>query len=142
MLKVVGLNQYQQLAKRTVNQSLSREMQLINWALGACGEASEVAELVVKLDKRLEPLATEMMACAGRIAEVTKKHVFHRHPGWEETRMKVRKELGDYHWYGAQLADVLGFTLEEVCTENIKKLMDRYPGGFSAQASADRKEAA
>jgi NTP pyrophosphatase (non-canonical NTP hydrolase) len=126
---------------REGNLTVTREMQLVNYALGVCGESSEIAELVVKMDKRLEPMATEMMACAGRIAEITKKHVFHRHPGWEETRMKIRKELGDYHWYGAQLADVLGFTLEEVCTENITTLLDRHPDGFSAQASADRKAA-
>ena len=36
------INEYQSLAMRTANQSLAQESQLINAALGLCGEAGDV----------------------------------------------------------------------------------------------------
>ena len=37
----------------------------------------------------------------------------------------IRAEVGDCLWYLAQLANELGFGLEEAATENIEKLSDR-----------------
>lgn len=38
---------------------------------------------------------------------------------------RLKAELGDVLWYTAMLADVLGFTLEEVAKENLAKLQRR-----------------
>lgn len=43
-------------------------------------------------------------------------------------------------WYIANLAKLSGFTLEEIATMNVTKLMQRYPEGFSTQASINRVE--
>ena len=44
------INEYQSLAMRTANQSLAQESQLINAALGLCGEAGEFADLIKKVN--------------------------------------------------------------------------------------------
>ncbi|MGE5611659.1 MAG: nucleoside triphosphate pyrophosphohydrolase family protein [Bacillota bacterium] len=137
-MRVVGFNQYQQLARRTVNSELSKRDQLMNFALGLCGEAGEVAELLTALDPRHADLASKLMHAAGAYAEHVKKTVFHRHPEWDQTKLKLREELGDLQWYLSQAADIVGATLEEIATENIEKLQKRYPHGFSCEASSNR----
>jgi NTP pyrophosphatase (non-canonical NTP hydrolase) len=37
----------------------------------------------------------------------------------------IAKELGDVLWYVATLADFLGFQLEDIARDNVKKLSDR-----------------
>lgn len=80
------------------------------YALGLCGEAGEVAELV-------------------------KKEVYH---GKRALAGDVAKELGDTLWYLVRLARSYGWTLEEVLEINVMKLAKRYPRGYSHQASAER----
>lgn len=43
-------------------------------------------------------------------------------------------------WYLAVSADALGYTLEEILQMNIGKLHKRYPDGFDAEHSNNRKE--
>lgn len=73
--------------------------------LGLCGEAGEVAEKV--------------------------KRIIRDHNGilGFETKLALRKELGDCIWYVSALARELGFTLSEVAIENIAKLEDRRDRG-------------
>ena len=79
------------------------QKQLLLGALGLCGEAGEVAELV-------------------------KKHVFHGHP---IDTVRLLKEIGDVLWYLNYLAArCLGCTLLAVMRANIQKLSARYPEGF------------
>jgi NTP pyrophosphatase (non-canonical NTP hydrolase) len=141
-VKIVGLNQYQQLTRRSANRELSLEQQLLNYALGLNGEAAEIAELLVALDPRLAELASQLQQAAGRCAEHVKKTIFHRHPDHDTLKLNLRKELGDLQWYLAQAADVIGASLEDIATENIEKLQKRYPQGFSSKDSAERKDAA
>ena len=86
--------------------------ELANYGLGIAGEAGEVADLI-------------------------KKAVFHGH---EVGKEDVKKELGDVLWYASQIARLAGLTREEVAKVNIDKLMERYPDGFSTEASINRKE--
>lgn len=72
---------------------------------------------------------------AGEVADLTKKWKFHGHP---YDRDKFLKELGDIQWYLAITASAHGFDLEEVMQANIKKLQERYPGGFSSEKSINR----
>lgn len=73
---------------------------------------------------------------AGEVADLTKKWRYHDHP---YDRDKFLKELGDAQWYLAVAALAHGFTLAEVMEANIEKLRQRYPQGFSAEASINRK---
>lgn len=73
---------------------------------------------------------------AGEVADLTKKMIFHKHPYDAE---KFLDELGDCLWYLAVNAHAHGYTLEEVMEFNINKLRTRYPEGFSAEASINRK---
>ena len=49
-------------------------------------------------------------------------------------------ELGDLLWFAAELADVLGVSLETVAALNIRKLRHRYPERFDAEHSLHREE--
>ena len=106
------LDEYQQLAARTLSPAQTPDARLANAALGLTGEAGEVAEHV-------------------------KKHLFHATP---LDRDAVVKELGDCLWYVAALAGVVGASLDEIGERNIEKLRRRYPDGFSHAASRDRVE--
>jgi NTP pyrophosphatase (non-canonical NTP hydrolase) len=91
-----------------------RQYRLLLGAIGLCGEAGEVAELV-------------------------KKHVVQGHPLDEQ---KMEKELGDVAWYHNYLT-VRGIcsTLGRVFYRNIEKLAARYPEGvFSSFRSLNRKD--
>lgn len=85
---------------------------MANYGLGIAGEVGEVADLV-------------------------KKSLFHGHKIDQES---IKKELGDVLWYMAQLARLAGITLEDVAVANIEKLKERYPDGFSVEASINRKD--
>lgn len=105
-------NEYQQAAIRTANTSLTNQQQLMNAALGMCGEAGEFADLI-------------------------KKHLFQ---GKELDKEHLVKELGDVLWYVALAATVLNVNLSWVAQTNISKLRMRYPEGFSEEQSNNRKE--
>jgi NTP pyrophosphatase (non-canonical NTP hydrolase) len=106
------INEYQQLAKRTINKEMSKKDMLINSVMGLAGESGEVIDLV-------------------------KKHLFHSH---ELDKNHLIKELGDVAWYLAEVCTALDITLEEVLITNIEKLKKRYPEGFSIEKSINRQE--
>jgi len=129
-------NEYQQLAMRTNDglcqkrlmdsidkSSMSEYLKnvpehkiadLINGTLGICGEAGEAIEIV-------------------------KKAVFHGHALKVD---QLKKELGDILWYVAMCCNAIGTDMETVMQINLVKLQERYPEGFSEQASQSRKEEA
>ena len=106
------INEYQALAMRTLNPSLSRKDILINGVMGLCGES-------------------------GKAIDIVKKHLAQGH---ELDRDALIKELGDVAWYLAETAYALGVPLEEVLTRNIEKLKARYPEGFETRRSVERSE--
>ena len=108
----MNINDYQRLAMVTKNPDMARDDTLLNAAMGLCGEAGEFCDLI-------------------------KKWRFHDHP---LDREHLKKELGDIAWYIAEAADALGLTLEEVLNANIEKLRARYPEGFDAERSKNRRE--
>jgi NTP pyrophosphatase (non-canonical NTP hydrolase) len=84
------------------------------WGLGLTGEAGEVADLLKKQFGHGKSVAAE----------------------------KIKLELGDVKWYGANLADAFGFPESEVAEANVAKLRARYPEGFTvaaAEAKADER---
>lgn len=103
------MDDYQAETNRTEMRLPPREL-MLKGAMGLCGEAGEVSELI-------------------------KKHAFHGKPLDPD---KVEEELGDVFWYLSQLARACGTTLRRVATRNAKKLRKRYPEGYSHAASAAR----
>lgn len=106
------INEYQALAQRTSNKTLTPAEHLLNGVLGLCGESGEVADLV-------------------------KKSSMQGHPA---DRQRIAEELGDVCWYIAETASAIGYTLGEIMQANIDKLARRYPQGFSVERSVNRED--
>jgi NTP pyrophosphatase (non-canonical NTP hydrolase) len=104
-------NTYQIEAARTVPKDNTLQDALIICALGLSGEAGETTDLI-------------------------KKIVYHGHTFDAD---HLVKELGDVLWYAAYLATTLGISLSYVMEMNIAKLKARYPEGFDAEKSINRK---
>lgn len=104
------VNEYQNLAMRTLNPELDKKDVLINSVMGLCGESGEAIDIV-------------------------KKWLAHGHPLDKE---KLIKELGDVAWYLAEAATALDVPLEEIFQGNIDKLRARYPEGFDTEKSLVR----
>lgn len=86
-----------------------RETMIIWNLVGLVGEASELADLILK--------------SLGQ-AEIDQK--------------AVTKELGDCLWYIAALCTKYNMDMGEVMEVNIAKLKERYPAGFSSEDSRTR----
>ena len=104
------IEEYEQLAARTMNPSLTTEQRLMDAAAGLSEEAGEVLGLV-------------------------RKHLFMGHP-LDAARLTI--ELGDALWCLTTVAATAGVSLEDVATANIAKLRKRYPDGYSDQRSVTR----
>ena len=82
-------------------------------AIGMCGEAGEVSELV-------------------------KKYAYHGHTIDTE---HLARELGDVLWYVSYMAHLFGYSLGKIMEMNQDKLAKRYPDGkFDEERSRNRKE--
>ena len=106
------LNEYQELAQRTANKTLSPDDHLFNAMLGLAGETGECCDLV-------------------------KKCFFQ---DGRDIRDKLKDELSDVMWYLAEAASAMGWTLDEIAQHNVEKLRKRYPDGFSAEQSMNLEE--
>ena len=106
------INEYQKLAMTTLNPTLSEKDVLINGVMGLCGESGEAIDIVKKW-----------------LAQ-----------GHELDKEKLAKELGDICWYLAETATALGLSLEDIMAANLEKLRKRYPEGFDAERSVNRKD--
>jgi len=104
------INEYQQLAMRTLNPQLSNKDVLLNGVMGLCGESGEAIDIVKKW-----------------LAQ-----------GHDLDKEKLAKELGDIAWYLAETAYALDIPLEKILQANIDKLKARYPEGFDSQRSQNR----
>lgn len=82
-------------------------------AIGICGEAGEVSELI-------------------------KKYAYHGHAIDKD---HLARELGDVLWYVSYMAHLFGYSLGEIMEMNQDKLAKRYPDGkFDEERSKNRKE--
>jgi NTP pyrophosphatase (non-canonical NTP hydrolase) len=70
--------------------------------LGLAGEAGEVANIVKKIQRDHSGVVTE------------------------DTRNKLKDELGDVLWYISACCDELGLTLTEIAEYNVDKLAKRH----------------
>lgn len=92
------LGEYQNAASATMNESLSREGQLMDAASGIAEEAGEV------------------------LAHVRK----HQFQGRALDEARLKEELGDALWCIAAVATSAGFDLEDVAHVNLDKLRRRH----------------
>lgn len=109
-------------AYRTIKANATTKDLLLEGALGLSGETGEVVDII-------------------------KKDVYHGHSLVNESgkfvidqldRDKLIHELGDVLWYVNEIAWAIGAPLSEIANKNIEKLKNRYPEGFSSEASKNR----
>lgn len=105
---------YQQKTKRTEPDTTGRKLEaLVNYAMGMSGESGEITDHI--------------------------KKVFFQGHDLNITDMVY--ELGDVLYYVARFADLIGYDLSEIAKMNEYKLQQRYPNGFSVEASRNRSDA-
>lgn len=107
----LGMNEYQKLAARTMNDSLNHNESRMHALHGIASEVGEVHSLFQK--------------------------TYQGHPIDDE---HLRKEIGDVLWFVAELCTVLGFNMGDIAQMNIDKLKARFPDGFDADKSLNRTE--
>lgn len=103
---------YPILVEKTSRKDLPKDERIMNALLGMCGEI-------------------------GELVDIFKKHYFQGH---ELDVNHVIEEMGDVMYYLCWLLIELDEDIAEVCFENMVKLEHRYPNGFSAERSINRKE--
>ena len=105
------LNEYQELASRTINNDLCEkeiEMHALHGMIGEIGELHSIYQ------------------------KVYQGHIFNKE--------HAIKELGDLMWFIAEYCTAIGINLNDVGTVNINKLKARYPEGFDIEHSLHRCE--
>lgn len=108
---MMTFDEYQISARRTQNHENPAHFQLDH---ALCGLASEVGEV---------------LGCYQKVYQGHKLDV-----------SKVIDEMGDVFWFLAELADCIGVSLSTIAARNKEKLEERYPNGFEADKSVNRKE--
>jgi len=105
------LNEYQELAGRTINRNLRKDEILRHALFEMCGELGEIHSIYQKV-----------------------------YQGHKITMDDLKKEVGDLLWGIAEFCTVNGFTMDEIAEINIDKLKKRYPEGFDPEKSLNREE--
>ena len=98
----MNLKEYQRICKLTAKKFDSPELEISTWGLGIAGEAGDVTSCI-------------------------KKTFAHKN----DKREGIKENIGDMLWYAAMICNFFNWNLEEVLDENVKKLAERYPQGFT-----------
>lgn len=87
-------------------------------------------------------LVAKLLGLAGESGEVAEKFkkIIRDHGGviTPDHTVGIVKELGDVLWYVSAIADYLGVSLEEVASENLRKVLSRKARGQSRGSGDDR----
>jgi len=109
----MNFEEYQNLSKKTaIYPEIGKNF--VYPTLGLVGESGEVAEKIKKIFRDKDGIVDA------------------------ETRLMLKKELGDVLWYLSQLATELELSLDEVAVYNIEKLKSRHERG-TLQGSGDNR---
>ena len=96
-------------------------------------EYQDAASVTALYPNRLNNLEYPTLGLAGEAGEVANivKKIQRDHGGEinDETRAKLKDELGDVLWYISACADELGLSLEEIAGFNVEKLAKRHKNG-------------
>ena len=103
-------NEYQELAKRTINTELNWDEIEMHALHGMVGEIGEIHSIYQKV-----------------------------YQGHYESADHIKKELGDCLWMIAEACTALGFEMDNVMQTNIDKLKARFPDGFNVDKDLHRK---
>lgn len=104
------INEYQQLAQRTINPALTPEEMELHALHLIASECGEIHGLYQKC-----------------------------YQGHEMNEDALVHEVGDLLWGIAELCTAKGWSMEVVAERNIAKLRRRYPDGFDAERSRNRE---
>lgn len=104
-------NEYQELASRTINQTLSDKEKRMHALFGIVSEVGEIMDIYQKT-----------------------------YQGHEYDETHVLKEVGDLFWFISEYCTSRGVWIEDVMKMNIDKLKARYPKGFREEDSLNRDE--
>ena len=104
------INEYQQLAARTMNLWLTAAETEAHALHGMVGEIGEIHSLYQKI-----------------------------YQGHEFNEEHAKKEFGDLLWFIAEFCTAHDWKLDEIARMNIEKLRARYPDGFDADKSQHRQ---
>ena len=135
------IREYQKLAMRTNDgkcndRVLEHATKVISLEVGG-HKREEITQILGSNPGELLNGALGLTGEAGEVADMIKKHIFHGH---DLKRGELVKEIGDCAWYLALLCHAIDISLDEVLIANIEKLRNRYPEGFSSEASINRTE--
>lgn len=98
------LDEYQFLCKATAKKFATPIEEILTWGLGITGEAGDVASCI-------------------------KKTFMHNN----DKKDGIRENIGDTLWYTAMICNFFNWSLQEILDENIAKLKERYPKGFTIE---------
>ena len=87
--------------------------------------------------KRLLEAVMGLNGEAGECQEIVKKAMFHGHSLDVE---ELLKKEGDVLWERTELCNELRISVDTIAKLNLQKLKNRYPDGFTNEASRERKE--
>lgn len=100
-------------------QTLAQD--LLHAAVGVSGEAGELLDTCKKIWVYEQSLGT-------------------RNKEGKTHAENLQEELGDILFYVQMMANLLDLTLEDIATQNMAKLLKRYPNGYSDAAAAARAD--
>ena len=83
-------------------------------------------------DHALHGMVSELGEIHGAYQKVHQKH--------EIDVQHLKKEVGDLLWFIAEFCTACEWSMDEVASLNIQKLLERYPNGFEAERSLHRDE--
>lgn len=122
--KEMTLNEYQARAMTTCMESCDNISYML---LNLVGEVGEFASKVAKHIRRGKAEIVDNHLCDGADDMLT-----------ATDKAELRKEAGDIAWQLAGLCRVMGWTLEEVCRENLAKLASRKERGVIDSSGDNR----
>lgn len=103
------LNEYQ---KRAMSTCLDSSRNYVYMAEGLVGEVGEFTSKVAKMVRKNQAIVSD-------------NHLFISEETQEENMKGLKAELGDILWFVSGIAEVLGWDLDSVAQDNIKKLASR-----------------
>ena len=94
------------------------------------------------INPELTKIQLEHHALHGMVSEIGEVHGIYQkvYQGHELEDEHLKKEIGDLLWFIAEYCTVKGWPLSGVMQLNIDKLKARFPEGFEADKSLNRKE--
>jgi len=99
-----SLKEYQELCKLTAKKFDDSDKEILTWGLGIAGEAGDVASCI-------------------------KKTFAHDN----DQKAGIRENIGDTLWYAAMICNFFEWDMQEILDENIAKLKERYPQGWTTK---------